>query len=157
MPKGLLPAPRFEQSRDGACLPASARMVLAFWGDSRSEAELAALLGTKAYGTPLSNVGRLRVWGYDATLVTLTRPELETMVDDGVPVIVRVWTVMLDYWPVETSHVVVVIGYDEANVFVNDPAFADDTHVIPWDAFLAAWAEFDETAAIIRPSSPARP
>jgi ABC-type bacteriocin/lantibiotic exporter with double-glycine peptidase domain len=127
-------------------------MVLAYWGDLHSEAELATLLGSKAYGTPLSNVARLHVWGYDASLVTLTRPSLEALLDAGMPVIARVWTVMLDYWLVETSHVVLVVGYDENAVFLNDPAFADQMHAVVWDAFLAAWAEFDETAAIIRPA-----
>jgi uncharacterized protein YvpB len=56
---------------------------------------------------------------------------------------------MLDYWPVETSHVVLIVGYDEQNVYINDPAFAEAAHTVPWDAFLAAWAEFDEMAVII--------
>lgn len=153
MPIVWLPAPRFEQSRDGACLPACARMVLAYGGDRREEAEIAALLGTKSFGTPLSNIQRLSAWGYAATLTTLTRSQLTALLDEGVPVIVRLWTVMLDYWTVETSHVVVIIGYDTANVYANDPAFPDDARPIGWDAFLAAWAEFDETAVVIRKSS----
>ena len=36
----LLPVPHFEQSRDGACLPACARMVLAYWDDVRQEEKI---------------------------------------------------------------------------------------------------------------------
>ncbi len=151
MPTVSLPAPRFEQSRDGACLPACVRMALAYWGDPRSEAEIAALLGTKPYGTPLSSAARLSNWGYDTSLVSLSRPELEALLGAGTPVIARIWTVMLDYWPVETSHVVLVIGFNDDHVIVNDPAFADSPRHILWDAFLAAWAEFDEAAIVIRP------
>jgi len=152
MPNVLLPAPRFEQSRDGACLPACARMVLAYWGDMREEAGIAALLGTRPFGTPLSNIVRLKVWGYNAVLDSLSRPTLVALLDEGIPVIARVWTPMLDYWSIETSHVVLVAGYDEGVVYVNDPAFPALTQAVPWDAFLAAWAEFDETAVIVRPS-----
>ena len=71
------------------------------------------------------------------------------ILNDGLPIIVRVWTAMLDYWPVTTSHVVVVVGYDNTFVFINDPAFAAAPQSVLWDAFLAAWAEYDETAVII--------
>lgn len=155
MPTVWLPAPRFEQSRDGACLPACVRMVLAHWGDPRTEAEVAALLGTKPYGTPLSNVGRLSAWGHDALLTSLSRPALEALLEEGIPVIARLWTVMLDYWPVETSHVALIVGYDEKTVLLNDPAFAEQARAVDWDAFLAAWAEFDEAAVIVRPGGDA--
>jgi uncharacterized protein YvpB len=58
---------------------------------------------------------------------------------------------MLDYWEVETSHVVVVIGFDESLVYLNDPAFSLVPQAVLWDAFLAAWAEYDETAVLIIP------
>lgn len=44
-----------ERSRDGACLPACARMGLAFWGDERTETALAAQLKTKSFRTPIFN------------------------------------------------------------------------------------------------------
>ena len=149
MPNVLLPVPHFEQSRDGTCLPACVQMVLAYLGDKRTEADLATFLGTKEYGTPIRHAERLRQDGYDVLLRPLTRIELETYINNGLPVIVRVWTAMLDYWTVTTSHVVVVVGYDERLVFLNDPAFTSAPHRVVWDAFLAAWAEYDETAVVI--------
>ena len=149
MPNVLLSVPHFEQSRDGTCLPACVKRVLSFWGDEQTEARLMPQLGTKRYGTPISNAERLRDKGYDVLVGPLTRPELESYLTSGQPVITRVWTTMLDYWDAVTSHVVVVAGYDDAVVFLNDPAFATAPIPVLWDAFWAAWAEYDETAVVI--------
>jgi ABC-type bacteriocin/lantibiotic exporter with double-glycine peptidase domain len=149
MPNVLLPVPHFEQSRDGACLPACVQMVLSHLGDERTEADFAELLGTKDYGTPIRNVERLREEGYGLQVGQITRTELVSYLEEGRPVIVRVWTPMLDYWLVDTSHVVVVVGYDEATVFLNDPAIPTAPQRVAWIAFLAAWAEYDETAVVI--------
>lgn len=153
MPSVLLPAPHFEQSRDGACLPACVRMLLAYWDDWRSEDEIAILLSARAFGTPLSNVARLDSWGYDVAITDhMQRSEVEDCLKRGIPVIARVWTAMLDYWQQVTSHVIVVIGYDEERIFANDPTLAHGAQTISWDAFLAAWAEFDEVGIVIRPA-----
>lgn len=71
----------------------------------------------------------------------------------GRPVIAQVWPVMLPYWALEStgSHVLVVVGYDDDTVYVNDPAFPTAPHAISHISFLAAWAEYDETSAIIIP------
>jgi hypothetical protein len=50
MPSVLLSVPHFEQSRDGVCLPACVRMVLAFWKKNLPEADIAQTLGTKEFG-----------------------------------------------------------------------------------------------------------
>ena len=149
MPSVLLPVPHFEQSRDGYCLPACVRMVLAFLGDEQTEATFVKQLGTKRYGTPIHNVERLRTRGFLVIIGTMTLAELKSYLDDGQPVIGRVWTAMLDYWDVATSHVVVAVGYDESRVFLNDPAIPASPQPVVWDAFLAAWAEYDETAVVI--------
>ena len=149
MPSVLLPVPHFEQSRDGNCLPACVQMVLAFWGDEQTEADLVKLLGTKRYGTPIRNAQRLRQEGYEVIVGSLTRASLESYLASGQPIISRIWTAMLDHWDAITSHVVVVVGYDESSVFLNDPAFSSAPQPVVWDAFLAAWAEFDETAVVI--------
>jgi ABC-type bacteriocin/lantibiotic exporter with double-glycine peptidase domain len=152
MPSVLLPVPHFEQSSDGNCLPACIQMVLAFLGDEQTEATLARQLGTKTYGTPVRNAERLRDKGYQVTVGSLTRVELEVYLSNALPVITRVWTAMLDYWDVVTSHVLVVVGYDESVVYLNDPAFVSAPQPVAWDAFLAAWAEYDETAVVIAKS-----
>ncbi len=149
MPNVLLPVPQCEQSRDGSCLPACVQMVLSYLGDERSESDLAQMLGTKEYGTPIGNAERLHQEGYDVQVQGLNRQDLIESLDGNIPVIARVWTMMLAYWQVATSHVVVVVGYDDRFVYLNDPSFSSAPKRVLWDAFLAAWAEYDETAVII--------
>lgn len=56
MSSAWLPVPHFKQSRDGYCLPACMRMVLAYYGHSVTEHELVTLLGTQSFGGPISRV-----------------------------------------------------------------------------------------------------
>ncbi len=151
MPNALLSVPHFEQSRDGFCLPACIQMVLAYWGRSITEAELAKQLQTTSLGTPIRHVERLRRYGYRVEFGSSTVQQMKEHLTAGRPVITRLWTEMLDYWDTVTSHVVVVTGFDEHYVYLNDPGWATFPMAVLWDGFLAAWAEFDETSAIIYP------
>ncbi len=147
----MLSTPHFEQSRDGLCLPACARMILAYWRHFVSEAKSAQLLGTTRSGTPISKIVRLRRWNYRVDFGSITQNELQSSIDQGTPIIAQVWPVMLTYWASNAhgSHVVVVTGYDERFVYLNDPALSQADQPLLWDAFLAAWVEFDETTAIV--------
>ena len=151
MPNALLSVPHFEQSRDGACLPACARMVLAYWGQSVTESRLARILNTKTFGTPISNTTRLIRLGFVVEHYSLELDQLYAYLSTGIPVIARVWTGLLTYWTVPTSHVVVVVGIDDANVYVNDPSFAVHPQCVALNSFLAAWGEYDATAVIVYP------
>ncbi len=151
MPNAWLPVPHFEQSRDGYCLPACVRMVLAYYGHSVAERELATILGTQSFGGPISHVTQLQQWGYHVTYHPITIIELKSYLDEGIPVIAWVWTGMLTYADKETSHVVVVTGYDDNHVFLHDPAMTKAPQVVVWDSFLAAWAEYDEKAVVVKP------
>ena len=59
----ILPVPHYRQSKEGYCLPACARMVLAYLGIERTEAEISQLLGTRGIGTPGFAIQRLTAWG----------------------------------------------------------------------------------------------
>lgn len=123
MPDVLLPVPHFKQSTDGMCLPACVRMVLAYWGQVVTEAAIAKHLQTKRFGTPISNVKRLEQWRYQVKFGSLTFEQLRFELGAKRPIIVRVWTVMLNYWQTDTSHVAVVVGINDRQVYLNDPAF----------------------------------
>lgn len=150
MPSVLLPVPHYSQSRDGMCLPACVRMVLAYNGLTLDEEAIARRLKTKDFGTPISNVLLLKQWRPEIELGSFSEDRLKTELTGGRPVIARVWTAMLHYWEVDTSHVVVVVGFDEQNVFVNDPATETWPVQVSWNGFLAAWFEFNQTAIVIR-------
>jgi ABC-type bacteriocin/lantibiotic exporter with double-glycine peptidase domain len=59
MPSSWLNVPHFRQELESACVAACVRMVLAHYGDIRTEAELRTLLDTRATGTRAGNVMRL--------------------------------------------------------------------------------------------------
>jgi predicted double-glycine peptidase len=67
----------------------------------------------------------------------------------GTPVIAFVNTQFLDYWNEETAHAVVVIGYDDGGVLLNDPAFDTVPQRASINGFLAAWGEFDYQCATV--------
>lgn len=46
-------------------------------------------------------------------------------------------------------NVLLSVLHNETAVFLNDPSFSVAPQMVVWDAFLAAWAEYDETAVII--------
>jgi ABC-type bacteriocin/lantibiotic exporter with double-glycine peptidase domain len=59
-PEPSLTLPHFKQSERYTCLPACARMVLAFYGDEQDEAELERLFSTTSSGSHEEDVERLR-------------------------------------------------------------------------------------------------
>lgn len=150
MPTVLLPVPHFEQSQHGYCLPACVQMVLAHQNRQMSEQALVEILGTQPFGTPISSVNKLKALHCQVTFRSFSAAELKSCLQQGLPVIARVWTGMLTYWAEITFHVVVVVGYDEEQVFLNDPAFATAPQVVLWDGFLAAWAEYDEVGVVLQ-------
>ncbi len=50
MPKDYLSVPHQQQSNDGACLPACALMVLSYFGQNVTEAQLARLMRFRPIG-----------------------------------------------------------------------------------------------------------
>ena len=78
MPNTLLSVPHFEQSRDGMCLPACSRMILAYWRHNLSERKLARLLKTDSWGTPISNIQLLSKLRYDVDFGSFSQDKLLT-------------------------------------------------------------------------------
>lgn len=108
-----------------------------------SEAELRRILKTKAGGTNLMNLFFLKDekrWQLDVEIHKSTINDLcSTVLYQKVPVIVFVDTAPLSYWNESAYHVVLVVGYDEEAVIVNDPNFDRAEIRIPKEEFLQAW------------------
>lgn len=73
---GVLSLPHFRQSAEGYCLPACARMVLAYLGLERSEGDVSQVLGAQAFGTPSFAVRRLTAWGLQVIYREWSIPQL---------------------------------------------------------------------------------
>jgi predicted double-glycine peptidase len=128
-------------------------MLLNFLGNTIEESALRGLLITDELGTPALNVLML-----NASLPN-TKAELHIwwlkdlinyLEDKQQPCIVTVITTALPYWDeADLSHAVVICGFDEENIFVNDPAFDAEEFVVPIEAFLTAWSEAKNIAITI--------
>ena len=101
--------------------------------------------------TPFSNIERLR------NLSLFVRHNkygnlalIEEHIELGLPVIVAVHTWALPHWKnVDTEHAVVVVGFDDENVYLNDPFFVESSLPVPIAYFPGAWSDRDEQFAII--------
>jgi hypothetical protein len=83
MPSSWLNVPHFRQELEYACVAACARMVLAHYGDVRTEAELRSLLDTRPTGAPARNVKRLSSPDFEVYLRPSNLPELQQVLAAG--------------------------------------------------------------------------
>lgn len=144
MPRFSIPVPHRPQELDYSGCPAYVRMVLAFYGAEHAERDLRILLKTRMAGTGAVNVMlRLPELGFTATVARATSYELEQAVREGRPCIAQVFTEHLHCWDMNWMHDVVVVGFDENVVLVNDPAFLDAPKEVPREEFVSAWATAD--------------
>ncbi len=128
-------------------------MLLDFQGSPVDEKALRDLLTTENSGTPVVNVLKLNAsfpntraevhhWSLDDLLGYLKTHQR--------PCAVTVGTAHLPYWKKRNClHAVVVHGFDEKQIFINDPFFDDHEFEVPIKAFESAWAEMDNTVITV--------
>lgn len=144
-----LKVPHIPQSADGKCLQACACMVLAYLASPVTENKVSELFEASEFGVPSPRVARLEKWGYQVTYRSASLSELQSWLAQSKPVIAFVNTQFLDYWTVSTPHAVVIVGIDNENIYLNDPAFDVAPQTCSINTFLAAWAEMDDVIALI--------
>lgn len=154
MPNILIKKKHFKQENKASCVPTAARIVLNYLGvEIDSEVYLRKILKTRITGTNIFNLGYLKdekQWNVDVRSELGTLAELERFLKNNkAPVIVLVDTLFLDYWDISTAHVLVVVGYDEDNMIVNDPYFENQEIKIPKTSFIQAWSAFQNLMVII--------
>jgi ABC-type bacteriocin/lantibiotic exporter with double-glycine peptidase domain len=141
---------RTSQSAEGFCLSACARMLLAYLGIERSEAEVSQVLGAQDCGTPSFAIQRLVALGIQVTYRQWSLPALASALTSKQPVIIFVRTGFLDHWTKDVAHAVVIVGFEkEQRFWINDPAREQAPLAVSWDGLLAAWAEFDYRGAAL--------
>jgi ABC-type bacteriocin/lantibiotic exporter with double-glycine peptidase domain len=124
-------------------------MALDYLGVSVGYDRLLRLLGVKPYGTPGSRLNNLANLGVHVRYARGTLNELFDDLNSGHACIVLVRTGQLPYWTYATDHAVLVVGFDEQAVYVNDPAFEQAPQRVPYADFELAWLEFDYRYAVI--------
>lgn len=146
----LLPIPHFQQSADGYCLAACARMVLAYLGIKRSEAQVRKVLGAEEWGTPTFAIQRLASAKLEVIYREWSITELLSALTAGQPVIVFVRTGFLGYYTEDFAHALVVVGADpEQQFWIHDPGQPSGPITVSWNGLLAAWAEFGYRGAAL--------
>lgn len=149
-----LPVPHRRQQSKAGCLPACVEMVLAHWGQARSQETLSHQLGTDPdIGTPASRVRRLQSHSLDVSYVQASLAEIRHWLEKQVPVVALVHTTELPYWSRPCAHAVVVVGVDDDWVWVNDPAFDQAPIRVPTGDFALACDAMDNYIAVLQPSS----
>ncbi len=149
MPVASTPVPHYRQSSPGACLQACARMVLAALGDERTEAQLAAILGSYEFGTPAGRVTRLSGLGYRVQFGPSSLDELQLDLESGLFPIVFVRADLLPWADFSGFHALVLTAVTSTDVVLHDPALDSGPTRLTVDGFLLAWEEFDCLAATI--------
>src|SRR5262249_3905876 len=124
MPSSWLNVPHFQQEFEYSCVAACIRMVLAHYGDHRSEAEVRSLLDTQPTGTRAGNVMRLSGAAFEVYVRPSNLVEFQKVLTNNQTPIVFLQTGSLEYWSMDIFHTVVLIGLDAATAALHDPYFA---------------------------------
>ncbi len=144
-----LPINHFPQEAETGCLAACTQMVLSYLGIKRSQTELNRLFELRQGGVPLSRLQRIEAYGVQVVIREGDKTHLYQAIDNGIATLVFVRTSELPYWHTDARHVILVVGYDGTNLFVNDPAFPDAPKSVHVDELMLAWSEFDYLYATI--------
>ena len=143
--KLTLKVPHFEQELANSCLPACIRIVLAYYRKDVLEQNIRRIIKTKPAGTNPLNVTYLKSLNIETNVLFSNLGELKHILLSGrKPMIALLWTGELSYWQsmeyIDYLHSVVVIGFDESNIILNDPSFSDYPKIISNAEFLEAWS-----------------
>lgn len=128
-------------------------MVLAYYGDVRSQSALAAQLGViEGVGAPASRAAGLATRKLQVVRQTGDWPDLLAALEAGIPPIVEVRTSQLPLWNEDTFHMILLTGANGDTAVVNDPAFTEPVSVSIGDLLLA-WDEVGNYYTLIERAS----
>jgi ABC-type bacteriocin/lantibiotic exporter with double-glycine peptidase domain len=126
-------------------------MVLAHFGDHRTETELRTLLDTQQTGTRAGNVIRVSSDQFEVYLRSSNLAELQNVLADNQPAIVFLKTGTLEHWSMDIFHTVVLVGFDAMSAAMLDPYFTAAPQTASLASFEKAWAQTGQFTAFIRP------
>lgn len=145
--------PAVQQRHDYDCGAAAFRSVCEFFGvGPEDHGEFIKLCNTSHNtGTrPTNLLQAAKKVGLQAKAQKeMTVEELKKYVDKGVPVIcpIQAWTEGEDRWKTYnkkgSGHYVVVIGYDEGNIYFEDPVIKGTRGHVPFDEWEKRWKDAD--------------
>jgi ABC-type bacteriocin/lantibiotic exporter with double-glycine peptidase domain len=148
-----LPVPFYPQNSDGYCLAACAQMVFEYWGQVLDQERIADLLGVEpGVGVPAGRITRFHLHRFQTIYGIGDWDTIVANLDQEIPLITMIQAGELLHWQGELfQHAVVVIGYDDANVWLLDPAVPSSPIAVSMDEFMLAWGEMDYRYAVMKP------
>ena len=124
-------------------------MVLDYLGKSVDYTALLKTLQIKSIGALRQNITRLERYGVSVTYGESDLHSIAQHLQRAHPVIAFVDTAELPYWHYGCNHAVVIVGFGDDIVILNDPAFADATQHVSAGDFELAWLNSDNVCAVI--------
>jgi len=127
----------FVLQKEWCCSEASASMVLRYYGHDLSQDQINEM-GYDRFENMLPLLAKY----VNCKYAFLTTEDLKREIDEGDPVIIRILPP-----PGSFLHTIVVVGYDNKNIYVHDPAVGPKLPVSP-QTLLSVW-RFTKCVAII--------
>ncbi|MEM7133276.1 MAG: C39 family peptidase [Chloroflexota bacterium] len=150
--------PNIPQPGDLDCLVTCCQQVLRHLGIEKGNTWLwRQLQASTGEITAFSNLANLRkslglvveMYEFNEDIFQFT-----SYLESGLPILVAVDADLSYEWPYYKEHAVVVIGCDDENVYVNDPAQDETGLEVDMEIFLHAWARRGYQFAVIRLAQP---
>lgn len=144
--------PDVRQSTEYTCGVSSLQAVLGYWGIEYREGTLAQMACSNSEsGTPPGNIVSVaKTLGFDAEVKQrCTIADIEKWIEAGIPVIVDIqaWkdagdtSSWRESW--ENGHYVVAIGYDEKNIYFEEPSILGAIGFTSKSEFLDRWHDYE--------------
>ena len=136
-----------------SCLVISVKMVLDGYGVYHTEEEIGTVIEyDPVLGASIMNIDLLdEAWGIVTESGEIDLERVKQEIDGSTPVIVVVEAHYLPYREasIRANHTLVVVGYDDDNIYVNDALLPSAPTAIPIADFLKAWDGLGKFGAII--------
>lgn len=151
MLRPLLRVTHRQQQYPADCLAACAAMTLNYLGQSIDYGRLIRLLQINlTIGAPFRHLTLLDRLDVKVKLMQGTLADLDNWLEQNVPPIVFFATRELPYWTEDVFHAAVLVGLDNHQIFLDDPAFEIAPQIVSDAEFDLAWAGRDYFYAVIQ-------
>lgn len=141
----ILNVPDVKEPTNYSSGPSSLQAVLAYYGTDTSISKIINITNTTENGTAPDKLVQASIeLGFNAQLKeNLTLQDLQNNLNQGIPIIIlcQAWGDNGTPYSNDTAHghYMVVIGMDEKNVYLEDPAILGSRGYIPRQEFLERW------------------
>ncbi|MEM7028524.1 MAG: cysteine peptidase family C39 domain-containing protein [Chloroflexota bacterium] len=147
MVSAMLEVPHFRQLNDNADLVACAQMVLAYYGRPSEIDRLITLFDGVSDNTMVAQVMQLKKWGYGVSAGPTDIEQIQSWLRHSIPPIVALGNGAMS--EKESPQMVVLVGLDQQNAYLNDPRLKDHPHSMSLSDFTMAWNAAGQMGAAV--------